>query len=77
VLMLQLLSQTALGTAPKWCFTMGFQETYLQPACYGELHDDDMSFSTIWPQYALTAAQHALFGVPCTSLIACLITNAL
>ncbi|DBA93683.1 TPA: hypothetical protein ACH3X3_013755 [Trebouxia sp. C0006] len=29
---------------------MGFQETYLQPACYGELHDDDMSFSTIWPQ---------------------------
>ncbi|KAL0049347.1 hypothetical protein WJX82_000095 [Trebouxia sp. C0006] len=46
----ELLSQTALGTAPKWCFTMGFQETYLQPACYGELHDDDMSFSTIWPQ---------------------------
>ncbi len=68
---------TALGTAPKWCSTMAFQETYLQHACYGELHGDDMSFSTIWPQYAHTAAQHALFGVPCASLVACFITSAL
>lgn len=53
---------------------MDLQETCLQPACYGELHGDDMSFSAIWQQYARTSAQHALFGVLCTSLVACLIT---
>ena len=56
---------------------MDFQETCLQPACYGELHGDDMSFSTIWQQYAHPAAQHALFGMPCISLVACLITSTL
>ena len=50
----------------------------IPPACLlRELHGDDMSFSTIWTQYAHTAAQHALFGVPCTSLVACLITSTL